>query len=117
MGLVGCVRITSRPDNNIRRTIVARGFQFERYSEGEVFFFGCSEINCLRTGHRIYDVEKGMTSCGWKAYLDTTGISDNGLEVDGVNQRFPESNILDTGVIETPNIVPDYHRPHNISKS
>lgn len=40
-------------------------------------------------------------------HLDQTRVSDNSLQLYGVDEGFTEGNILDAGVVETVNIVPD----------
>lgn len=43
-------------------------------------------------------------------HSNLAGVGDDGLEVDGVYQRLLKRNLLDAGVVETVNIVPDWGR-------
>ena len=38
---------------------------------------------------------------------DGRGVGDNGLELDGVDKRLGEGGVLERGVVEAPNVVPD----------
>lgn len=40
-------------------------------------------------------------------YLDLTRISHDCLEVDGIDQRFPQRDVFDARVVEPIDIVPD----------
>lgn len=39
--------------------------------------------------------------------LDSARVADDGSELDAVDERFSESNVLDAGVVETVDVVPD----------
>ena len=38
---------------------------------------------------------------------DGRGVGDDGLELDGVDERLGESGVLERGVVEAPDVVPD----------
>jgi hypothetical protein len=42
-----------------------------------------------------------------ESYLDQTGICDDGLQFNSIDEWLAESNILDTRVIETVDVIPD----------
>ena len=56
----------------------------------------------------LSDQLRGVASVTRPPYLDKARVSNNRLELDSVNQRLSQGDILDAGVVEAINIVPDY---------
>jgi hypothetical protein len=56
-----------------------------------------------------------MERISCRAHLDQARISDDSLQLHGVDERLAQSDILDAGVIEAINVVPDCNG-HSISK-
>jgi hypothetical protein len=68
-----------------RLTIISRSLQLERNLECQILLCDCPDINVP----------------------DSTRVRNDRLEFNGIDERFFQSDILDTGIVESVNIVPD----------
>jgi len=84
-GLVAAGEFDVEPGDQGMDEVVATNLELVRQLEGEVRDSARVEIECDDGG----------------------GVGDNGLDVDGVDERLGQSGVLEGGVVEAPDVVPD----------
>jgi len=84
-GLVAAGEFDVEPGDQGMDEVVATNLELVRQLEGEVRDSARVEIECDDGG----------------------GVGDNGLDVDGIDERLGQSGVLEGGVVEAPDVVPD----------
>ena len=100
-----CVKLDNRRDEGENSNL--QSFRVTESANGAVkdkssFFAVRRSICCIG-----YLISSTRPDSDRSSYFDSTRVCNYGLQLNGIDQRFSQSNILDTRIVKPIHVIPD----------